>query len=515
MAQPAVTARESERPRAAPFAALLACVGAATVAAVAAGGTPLLALLPVTLATALYAVARAPLRVSAAALLFAVLSLDTSADAGGTWRTPLAALGDLLQDNLERSAGIPGVGLNGVDVGALLLLGVAALRKRSALDREGAVPAPRVIGAFLLLHLAGLLYAELVGLAAGAPVAIWKLHQLLQVPLLAVLFLAAFRGPRDHRLLARIVVLAACVKALLAVWVQRVAAPALTGGKLAYATSHGDSVLFAVAAFILFADLAAVRDRRGAVKKLVLLGVVLLGMHENARRTAWVMLTMSAVAAYAIAPMSSWKRAMHRRVLLAAPLVVLYAAVGWDRGGRLFAPIQTFRTLSDSTMDSSTRWREIENWNLAMSIRERPILGIGLGQEYTEFVRGDDISSAFADYRAWPHNSTLGLLLFAGPIAYTAVMALFGLVVFLAVRSYRRALQPEDRVAALACVATVISCGVLAFGDTGVHYAQYRVLLALSIGVSAKLAVATGAWPTPLRRTKDVRTTVGAAARSS
>src|SRR6266511_1868492 len=204
MAQPAVTARESERPRAAPFAALLACVGAATVVAVAAGRTPLLALLPVTLATALYAVARAPLRASAAALVFAVLSLDISADAGGMWRTPLAALGDLLQDNLERSAGIPGVGLNGVDVGALLLLGVAALRKRSALDREGAVLAPRVIGAFLLLHLAGLLYAELVGLAAGAPVAIWKLHQLLQVPLLAVLFLAAFRGPRDHRREARV-----------------------------------------------------------------------------------------------------------------------------------------------------------------------------------------------------------------------------------------------------------------------------------------------------------------------
>ena len=153
------------------------------------------------------------------------------------------------------------------------------------------------------------------------------------------------------------------------------------------------------------------------------------------------------------------------------------------------------RSLTDSKMDSSTRWRDVENWNLAMSIRQHPILGLGLGHEYTEFVKGDDISSLFADFRGWPHNSVLGLILFAGPFGFTAIWSLLGCVVFLSVRSYRMARGPDDRIVAMSCLATVIVSAVLAFSDTGAHHAQYRVLVALALAISGKLSVVTGAWP--------------------
>jgi hypothetical protein len=512
MSEAAARFREGEWLRIAGLAALVLCVGTATVAVAVAGANAALAVVPVAIVGALWGLAKAPLRVSAGTLLFLVLALEVSTDTAGLWHSPLAALGDLLQENLERSAGLPGVSLSGLEVVALYLLGVAAFqRRRPAVAVEGVAPAPRVVWGFLLVYVAAVAYAEANGLARGSGAATWKVRQLLDVPLLALVFQAAFRGPRDHRLLGRVVILAATIKALLAVYVQRVAAPALTGGKLDYATNHGDSVLFAIAAFILIAHVAERRDLRRAAIAAAFLPVILVGIHENGRRTAWVMLWMSLLAAYFVTPARPWKRVLTRAVLLAAPLLVLYAAVGWNRGGRLFAPIQTLRTLSDSSVDSSTRWREVENWNIAMSMREHPILGIGLGAEYTEFVKGDDISSAFADFKAWPHNSVLGLLLFAGPIAFTAMSALLGLVVFLSVRSHRLARSPEDRVAALTCIAAVISCSVLAYGDTGAHFAHYRVLLALAVAVSGKLAVATGAWPAPGRRTRGV--TVGATGR--
>jgi hypothetical protein len=467
--------------------------------------------LPVALLTVLYVMARAPLRASAAALVLLLLSLDVSTDAAGVWNTPLAAVGDLLQDNLERSAHLRGVPLSGLDLLALFLLAVAALRRPpGAAARRNTLRAPRVVWAFLGLYVAGVLYAELNGLARGAPLAPWKLHHLLQVPLLAGLFNVSFRGPLDHRLLGRVVVLAASAKALLALYVQRVAAPALTGGKLAYATNHGDSVLFAIAGVILIGAIVDGRSPRRFRVLVPLLLLVLTGMHENARRTAWVMLELSVVAAYLVSGPHRWKRAVTRVAIAAAPLLALYLAVGWNRDGALFAPIQAFRTI-DGTLDSSTRWRDIENWNLAMSMREHPILGIGLGGQYTEFARGDDISTVFADYRAWPHNSVLGLLLLAGPFGFTAIWALAALVVFLAVRSHRLATEPDDRVAALACVAAVIACAVLAFGDTGAHFVHYRVLLALAVAVSAKLAVATGAWPAP--RTVSGEPVIGASSR--
>jgi O-antigen ligase len=199
----------------------------------------------------------------------------------------------------------------------------------------------------------------------------------------------------------------------------------------------------------------------------------------------------------------TWKRALNRFALIAIPVLALYVAMGWEQASSVFAPVQVLRSLTDSTLDSSTRWRDVENWNLAMSIREHPILGLGLGHEYTEFIRGDDISSVFADFKGWPHNSVLGLILFAGPVGFTAMWSLFGCVVFLAVRSYRMARVPDDRTVAMSCIATVIVSAVLAFGDTGAHHAQYRVLVSLALAISGKLAVVTGAWPSARGRRPD------------
>ena len=103
------------------------------------------------------------------------------------------------------------------------------------------------------------------------------------------------------------------------------------------------------------------------------------GVVANDRRTAWVMLVASLVTAYLLSPPRRWKRTVTRAVLILVPVIGLYATIGWNQSGGVFAPLNTFRTLSDGSIDSSTFWREVENWNLTMGIREHPILGIGLG----------------------------------------------------------------------------------------------------------------------------------------
>jgi hypothetical protein len=47
----------------------------------------------------------------------------------------------------------------------------------------------------------------------------------------------------------------------------------------------------------------------------------------------------------------------------------------------------------------------------------------------------------------------------------------------------------------LACVGAAVACLVLAWGDTGAHYPQYKIFVALGVAVSSRLVVATGAWP--------------------
>lgn len=478
--------------------ALLLGVAAATAAAVLAGGGPVLAVAPSLGAAAAWLATRVPLRWSVAVLLFGLLGVDDLAENVGQWRTPLAVVGSLLQERLDAVTNIPGLAVCGLEVVAVFLLAVWAQRRamRATVDGDDRIPTPTVLRGLLLATLAAVALAEVVGLLHGQSLAPWKVRNLLHPVLLVLLFDAAFRGPVDLRLIGRVVVAAAVTRAVLAVVVQRLAV-AQTGGKFATATSHGDSVLFASAAFLLVLQLGDRASLRRLLRAGLLLPILLLGMIENGRRLVWVMLGAMLLVAYLVAPMRGWKRRLTRIALVAAPLAALYVAVGWESDARVFAPVKTLRGVTDTSYDHSAYWREVENWNIAMSMRERPILGLGLGGRYTEHMFNDDISSLYREYREWPHNTVLGQLLLLGLLGFTAVWSFFAGGLFLAFRAYRLAADPDLRVAALACAGALVACLMMAYGDTGAHYTQFKVAAALAVAVAAKLAVATGAWPRP------------------
>ncbi len=476
--------------------ALLLVVGLATVGA-AISGRAAIAAAPVLIVACLVVLLRAPLRWSTAALIFLLLAVDTSMVEGACphgltcrWRTPFVFLGDLLHGPL------PGVPVTGMEVLVVLLLGIWAHRRAggSAIDTRGAVASPRVLRGLSLLFVAAVLFSDVYGLARGGELALWKLRNLLHPIALFALFEVAFRGPLDHRLVGRVIVLSATIRAALAVVIQMVAR-AQSGGTLESGTSHGDSVLFTVGVFLLLADLLERPTRRKLVRALVLLPVLLLGISENDRRLAWVMLAAMLAVAYLVSPMTRWRRALTRVVAVGLPVITLYLAVGWNRDSLVFRPVRTFRSVIDTSVDHSAYWREVENWNIVESMRAGPLLGAGLGRYYTEHMQNDDITGDYEEYRRWPHNTVLGLLFLMGLLPFTATWMLYAAATFLAARAYRMATRPEDRAAALSCLAAMVACHLLAWGDTGAHYPQYKVILALVLAASGKLAVATGAWP--------------------
>ncbi len=475
---------------------LLAVAGATIAAVMASALSPALAVLPVAAVTVAWVASRVPLRWSATALLLLLLVPDDRVETVGQWRSPLAVIGDVIHYRLDAIAGVPGLAVTGMEVILGLLL-VVWLRRRvagAAIDEAGQVPAAAPLRTFVLLYVAGVLLAEGFGLARGLPAVPWKLRNLLHPIALALLFLAAFRGPRDHRLLGRVVVFAAAFKAALALVVQRIAVVE-TGGMYDWATSHGDSVLASVALFLVLGDAVAHPTRRRLLQATLISALLLDGAVANNRRIFWVMVILTLVVAYAVSPMRGWKLGLTRFLVVAAPVVALYVAVGWNRSGAPFGPVQTLRGIVDSSVNRSSYWREVEDWNIAMSIRQVTWTGTGLGGQYTEIMPNDDISGSYKEYREWPHNNFLGLLLLLGPFGFTAVSALSGLVVFLAFRSFRRATHVDDKVAAFGCLAAVVACHAMSWGDLGSHFPQYKVFMALAIAVAARLAVATGAWP--------------------
>jgi hypothetical protein len=483
-----------EAPGRAPLLALGA-VGAATAYAALAWGHPAATAAPVLLAAAAWAAWRAPLRASAGLLAFLLLALDDSWNANGLWHTPLAPLGDLLRQSLRTViAGADGIAVTGTEIAVTLLLALAAWRRASGEARPGHVPVPRGVVLAGAAYLAGLGWGVANGLARGGSldVAVWQTRPLLVAAALFLLFAAALRGPPDHLLLGKIVVLAAVARALLALWVRLAIAPSATV-PVDYVTDHGDSMLFTLACVALVAHLVERPDRARLQAAALLLPVLLLGIHANARRTAWVQLALGLAVFLVVGRAARWRRDLGRMGLVLVPALVLYGAAGWGSTSLLFRPVQIVRSVVDSRVDRSTWDRQVENWNLAMSMRERPLAGRGFGHEWTEFYAGDDITGIFYRYRAQPHNQVLGILLFAGPLAFAAIWAPFAVMVLLAARAYPRARSPEDRAAALWVGASALVVGVQCFGDLGPFWPQYGVLVALALVTAGKLARATGA----------------------
>ena len=482
--------------------ALVAAVVAGTLAAVLSGAGPGLAVLPVAIAGAIWLVARVPLHRSAALFLLLLLAVDDTLENRGQWRTPFALVGDLL--HLQIGAVLPatGIPLGGMELICLLLLVVWARRSSSGLtiDTRGQTPVPTLLRGLLIVYVAAVVLAQAYGLLQGQALVLWKIRNLLDPLLLFLVFHAAFRGATDHATVGRVVVFAAVVRAVEAFAVQRLAI-ATTGGKYATATSHGDSILFSVAAFLLVVDALERPGLRRYRRVVLLLPVLLVGMMENGRRLVWVMFAMQLLVAFLLCPMKGWKKPILRALLIAAPALALYVGVGWNRSAAVFAPIRTLRSVADTSVDRSAYWREVENWNIAMTIRERPLLGGGLGGSYTEYMRNDDISNIFADYRAWPHNTVLGQLMLLGLVGFVATWSLFAVALFLCVRAYWMATNGSQRAAALGCAGAIIACHLLAYGDTGAHYPQYKVFMALALSLGGKLAIETGAWPRARRPT--------------
>ncbi len=495
-AQPHTSSHTRDRLVDAAYYAAVGAVGVATVGLLVVGANPALAVVPVGgIAFAIF-LARAPLRWSTSGLLFLMLALDETLESYGQFRTPFAKLGDLLHYRIDSTIPIPGASVSGMELLVVVLLIVRAHRAAtgSRLDETGRVEPARIVRDLLVLTVVGVLYAEVVGLAQGWAAVPWKLRNLLHPLLLAALFVAAYRGPTDAVAIGRIVVFAACAKGILAHVVQRIAR-AETGGMYNSAISHGDSMIFAVAVFLIILRYLEKPDRRLLLPSCGMLGLIFLGCIENDRRLVWVMIAMACVVAYLVRPLQGWQRVVTRVLVVAIPLALVYMAVGWNSQSRLFFPVQTLRGVADTSHDTSAYWREVEIWNIATSMRQNSVVGMGLGGEYTETMYNDDISSLYKEYREWPHNTVLGLLMMMGLFGFTAQWVLLPASLFLAARSYRMAGSPDDRLVAMGCIASVVICLVMAWGDTGAHYPQYKIFAALAVAFSAKLAVATGAWP--------------------
>jgi hypothetical protein len=219
----------------------------------------------------------------------------------------------------------------------------------------------------------------------------------------------------------------------------------------------------------------------------------LFGLVINNRRTAYVTLAAAALTFYAVLPRRT-RRMLLRLALCALPFGVLYLGVGSRRPTGLFAPAGMVMSVL-TQKDASSQTRDIENYNLLVTLKQNPLVGSGWGHEYVEVTRAYDISSVFAQYRYIAHNSVLWLWSIGGLVGFTLLWLPLVVGAFLAARAHAFATGPRERAVAYAALATYAAFVIQAWADMGTQSWTTQGLLAVALAASGKLAVHTGAWP--------------------
>jgi hypothetical protein len=435
-------------------------------------------------------------------MMFFALVLPNPAEGGpsATWDAPFTPVGKIVLTHLNTiDSSLSFCSFSGFDLCIAALAVIALLRKSSGskIDSRGRIPTPVPLVRLAWLSLATTAFEMLLGLVTGGNIAgaLWQLNAVMYTPLVFLLFHVGLRGPEDHRAIAKVVLTAAVYKSLLAIYVvTNIHGPVdpYTGSdRLAFATSHADSILFADAFLIVVALLLeGAKIKRWA---LVLLPLFAAAMVANNRRLVWVQVILVLLTAYIVSKDSPRKRTVRRSLMFIAPVAGLYVLAGWNSGGgSTFRPVRMLRSVVDAKSDGSSFWRELENYNLITTLRENLIFGSGYGHGYTEFVAMPPVGYPLEHYI--PHNGILGLWAFGGYLGYAGLTMLWAGGVYFAMRSFHGCQSGSDRAAALVSFGSVLVWLMMCWGDLGVGLWAGIFTVAPAFAVAGKLAVASGEW---------------------
>jgi hypothetical protein len=273
--------------------------------------------------------------------------------------------------------------------------------------------------------------------------------------------------------------------------------------RLEAVTAHEDVVFFDLAITLVLVLIALRLRGKLFYAILALQPVILTAELLTQRRVAFAAL---AVAIVVVALMSALERPRLTAAVAAVAVLAfgVYAVTFWDRQGPLAEPVRVIRDVVDpySVSDRdrlSNVWRDLENANIAYTVRQLPLTGVGLGREYLFQVEPPPLAASFTYWRYMTHNAVLWMWLKAGPFGAFALWFLVAQVIIKGLALYRRLDDPFLRAAAAVPVLLTVSQVVFSAVDLGLTYNRTMIVLGVALGLAAPLcAWAPARGPSPL-----------------
>jgi O-antigen ligase len=320
---------------------------------------------------------------------------------------------------------------------------------------------------------------------------LWQGFRWLYLPVVYALMRQALRGMPDAPTVGKLVLGVGLFRAgeaiLFRSWYPSVE-------EMGFATTHADTVLFATCVGILGALLLEMPSPKTFRLAVLLAPIYYWAMKANNRRLVFADVALLVVVFWLLTPWRPLKRRVAKVLVAFAVPICLYVAVGWGSEAGVFGPVQKFRSMLDPKADTSTLWRELENYNLVFTYRESPLLGLGFGRPFHEHIKLPDVTGAYELEPYVPHNSVVGLWAYGGLVGFSLLWAIFPVGFFFTVRAYRWARTPQERVTALGATAVQVCFLIQGYADLGFGSWGPVFTLAASYALVGKICVANGAW---------------------
>ncbi|MBX3263993.1 MAG: O-antigen ligase family protein [Labilithrix sp.] len=412
----------------------------------------------------------------------------------GYWDTVLWPAAVAYYGTIKEWSGLPGASLPIFFFVTIGLLYRAVWGKKTA---DYWAP-PKFARTLLLVFLGTVFALSAWGILHGGTVegTFRQIVHLMQLPLIAMLFLYALRVPEDLSAVGTIFVVTALFRSLLVVYVYfGVCMPqGITErpGLPEWCTNHSDSVLFVVAILIVVTHAFEQRTKRAILRAVGVAAFILFAIVLNNRRLAFVSLSVAPAVIYLALKPSKRKRRVTTALVVGIPLVIGYILVGSEINSTsaLVKPAKLVMSVLDQK-DSSSLSRDIENENLIYTMSQSPLLSTGFGFNYQNSPNNPpvDLSDVFANYRLIAHNGVLWMWSWGGLVGFTLLWMIFPVAGTLALRAYRASYTPLERSAALSALGAIAICVVQVWGDQGLNGYMTPITFGVAFAIATRLAI--------------------------
>ena len=224
---------------------------------------------------------------------------------------------------------------------------------------------------------------------------------------------------------------------------------------------------------------------------LVLFGLAAVALLRNSRLTLRLLLPVFAIPVGTVYVIAECRAAVGALLIAAALLMYVlarrqpgrfwlvaptagtffaaYCAAFWNSTSSAAFPVQAIKgqVVDDSgtTDAASDLYRVIENFNLLATVQTNPLLGTGFGKPFLTPIPLPDISSAFALWQFFPHNSLLQLWASGGILSLAAYLYLAYAGVRGGTKASLEAKDPWDVIMAMVGMAAVVMVTIYSYFD--------------------------------------------------